>query len=203
MAAHDDTRITEVVAARIATDVAETLKSIASRSTVGVFSRVCRKVDFTAEYSGKTENRPVVPVRDATVITSQSAYSDVLHYPVIDLDLPARLIPSSTPGHYHLYLDTPVDWGKFVAVLDAMVDAGLVEGGYVEASKERGHTCVRLPWVGKLDAQRSALEGAHDALEEALTAAAASGGLTAEVLDRLDATRAIVTDALAGVQGRG
>lgn len=191
MPPRDGSTTSEVVAARIATDAAETLKSIASRSLVGVSSRACRRVDFTAEYSGKAENRPVVPVGDATVVTSQTVYSD-LHYPVIDLDFPARLIPSSTQGHYHLYLDTPVDWGKFVAVLEAMVDAGLVEGGYVEASKERGHTCVRLPWVGKYDTR---LKDVQDAFEDVLTAAAASGGLTAEVLERLDA--------LAGGQDRG
>lgn len=191
----------ETVAARIASVAAATLESIARRRLVSSI-RVCRKVDFTAEYSGKTENRPIAPVGEATVVTSQSVYSGDTHYPVIDLDIPARLIPSSQPNHYHLYLDTPVTWGKFVTVLEAMADAGIVEPGYVAASKERGHTCVRLPWIDKY-AKATPLEEAHDALEEALTAAATTGGLTPEVLGRIDAARAIITEALAGAQDHG
>ena len=71
------------------------------------------------------------------------------HYPLIDLDVPAYLVPSSTPGNSHLYIDKKVPWKKYLALLDAMADAGLVEPGYVGASKARGFTAARLPWVKK------------------------------------------------------
>jgi hypothetical protein len=71
------------------------------------------------------------------------------HAPVIDLDFPCQLVESGTPGHYHLYIDKEVPWDKYIAVLDAMVDAGLVQGGYVAASKVRGYTAVRVPWRPK------------------------------------------------------
>lgn len=114
-------------------------------------SRKCRRVDFMGEYNGQAENRPVVPVEEANVVTSEPRYGSH-HFPVLDLDYVAYLVPSSTRNHFHLYLDQPVEWPKLVAVLDAMADAGLLEPGYVEACKARGHTCVRVPWVGKSDA---------------------------------------------------
>lgn len=71
------------------------------------------------------------------------------HYPVLDLDLPVYVVPSSTPGHSHLYIDHLMTWEKYVALLRALADAGLVEEGYVKASIARGHTALRLPWVRK------------------------------------------------------
>jgi hypothetical protein len=84
----------------------------------------------------------------ANVITSQIAGTD-LHKPVLDLDLPAQLLPSSTPGHFHLLIDKEMTCSVYVKLLVALMDAGLVEPGYVSASIERGHTAVRLPWVRK------------------------------------------------------
>ena len=71
------------------------------------------------------------------------------HRPVLDLDLSAQLIPSSTPGHFHLFLDHAMRWDDYKALLGALAEAGIVEEGYVKASIERGHTAVRLPWVKK------------------------------------------------------
>lgn len=84
----------------------------------------------------------------ANVITSLITGSD-LHKPVIDLDLAAKLVPSSTPGHFHLFIDREMPWETYVELLEALVKAGLVEPGYVDASRERGYTAVRLPWVRK------------------------------------------------------
>jgi len=69
------------------------------------------------------------------------------HRVMLDIDVPAVLVPSSTPGHHHLYIDVYVTWDKYVVLLDALADCGVVERGYVSASKERGFTAVRLPWV--------------------------------------------------------
>lgn len=71
------------------------------------------------------------------------------HMLVIDLDVPAALIPSSTPGHSHLYIEARMTWENYANVLDALAYAGIVEPGYVDASKNRGFTAVRLPWVRK------------------------------------------------------
>lgn len=71
------------------------------------------------------------------------------HTVAIDLDVPARLVPSSTPGHSHLYVDVPMTWDAYLAVLKALADAGVIETGYYAASERRGYTCLRLPWVQK------------------------------------------------------
>jgi len=69
--------------------------------------------------------------------------------PVIDIDLPARLVPSSTEGHYHLYIERPMPFEAYLAMLDAMVAAGVVEAAYVQHVRERGMSLCRPEWVKK------------------------------------------------------
>lgn len=71
------------------------------------------------------------------------------HKLVLDIDLPAKLIPSTTPDHYHLYIDKEIPADKYWDLVQAFVDAGLVEEGYLGASMRRGYTSARLPWVRK------------------------------------------------------
>lgn len=71
------------------------------------------------------------------------------HTVAIDLDVPAVLIPSSTPGHSHLYIDVPMTWEQYNGVLEALAGAGILETGYVAACKRRKHTSLRLPWIRK------------------------------------------------------
>jgi hypothetical protein len=71
------------------------------------------------------------------------------HMPVIDCDYPVYVVPSSTPGHYHLYLNKPISWKHYRRVLRAMSHAGLIEPGYYRASLKRRLTRVRLPWIRK------------------------------------------------------
>ncbi len=73
------------------------------------------------------------------------------HKPVLDIDFPAVLIPSSTVGHFHLYLDKIVSWENYVELLTALAKCDIIEQGYANVSIERGHTAVRLPWVKKPD----------------------------------------------------
>jgi hypothetical protein len=72
-----------------------------------------------------------------------------LHTPVLDIDIPAAFIPSSTPGKNHLYLNAPMTWEQYVKLLDVLAEVGILEPGYVSASKARGFTAVRLPWIQK------------------------------------------------------
>lgn len=72
-----------------------------------------------------------------------------MHYPVLDLDFPAELIPSSTPGHFHLYLGKAVPSNAYFEMLETMVGAGILEEGFVNASIARGYTAARMPWVHK------------------------------------------------------
>lgn len=78
-----------------------------------------------------------------------SLCEDGYHRPALDIDIPAIAVPSSTPGHCHIYFDVPLEWGAYVKLLDALVEAGILEQGYVAASKSRGQTLLRLPGVPK------------------------------------------------------
>ena len=101
--------------------------------------------------------RPVADIETANVVSSimrghtpaPGGGGSGHHLPVLDLDVPAVLIPSSTDGHWHLYLDVQVPDAAYWPMLEALATAGVLEGGYVGASKARGYTSVRLPWVKK------------------------------------------------------
>lgn len=71
------------------------------------------------------------------------------HAPTLDIDIPAYLIPSSTPGHSHLYIDVEITWDKYVKLLNVMAECGILEEGYVKASIAKGGTYVRLPHIKK------------------------------------------------------
>lgn len=79
-----------------------------------------------------------------------------LHTIMLDLDVPAKLVPSSTPGHSHLYIDVTLPWWRYRRLLDALVEANVLEPGYVRASKVRGFTALRLPWIRKDARERAA-----------------------------------------------
>jgi hypothetical protein len=73
------------------------------------------------------------------------------HAVLLDIDYPAYLVESSSPGHYHLYLDPPLgvrheDYMELLALLGRI---GIIERGYAEVSIKRGHSDLRLPWVTK------------------------------------------------------
>lgn len=67
-----------------------------------------------------------------------------LHAPVLDIDYPARLVPSSTPGHFHLYLDVEIPWHRYALALWALSVAGLIEPGFFRAAMARKLTFARL-----------------------------------------------------------
>jgi len=82
-----------------------------------------------------------------------SLCADGMHMPVIDIDLPARLVPSSTEGHFHLYIDVPMPFDVYLTMLDAMVAAGVVDAAYVQHVRERGQSLCRPEWVRKPKAE--------------------------------------------------
>lgn len=84
-------------------------------------------------------------------VTGGIAFSNgqPLHMVMLDLDMPAHLVPSSTPGHSHLYIEAVMDWPRYEALLWALAEAGVIERGYAEVSIKRQATFLRLPWVRK------------------------------------------------------
>lgn len=72
-----------------------------------------------------------------------------MHAVLLDLDVPAYLVPSSREGHSHLYIDVPVQEEAYFKLLDALAECQIIERGYAAASKKKGGTFLRLPWVKK------------------------------------------------------
>lgn len=112
--------------------------------------RLFYKADLKDVNDTLVQKRMPVPEEEANLVSS---FVDGEHWqghaPVIDLDFPCRLVESSTPGHFHLYMDRRISWERYKAVLKAMCDAGLVERGFYELSLARGATFVRKPGVMK------------------------------------------------------
>jgi hypothetical protein len=72
-----------------------------------------------------------------------------LHKPVLDVDLNIQVLPSSTEGHHHLFIDKEMTWSQYEKLLTVLADVGIIEKGYLGACKSRKHSAVRLPWVKK------------------------------------------------------
>ena len=108
---------------------------------------------FLEGYIGEKEKGKdsPAPLGDSNIICSDMVDQDGLHMPVIDLDVPAYLLPSSTKGHSHLYIDVPVSADKYMDLLFLLADMGIVERGYANVSERKGYSSVRLPWVKKVD----------------------------------------------------
>jgi hypothetical protein len=120
------------------------------RQTIPVFikNRILAWFDDTNrpksdEHSGWGENKMVSTYEECNLITSQLLGTK--HLPVLDFDFECRLVPSRTPGNYHLYINKEVEWDKYAKMLVAMRDAGVLQDGYVASALHRGYTGVRKP----------------------------------------------------------
>lgn len=79
-----------------------------------------------------------------------ASYEEAMHRPVLDIDFPATLIPSATPGHFHLYLDIELPHHEYMFLLNALAEVGIIEPGYNLASQQRGYSSARLPTKPKV-----------------------------------------------------
>lgn len=109
-----------------------------------------------------TDREEVVDMTVADVVSSRYNNGQARHALVIDIDHPTWLVKSSTPGHFHLYVDVPggIPHETYLYLLNALAQAGVIEQGYSNASHERGSSMVRLPWVKKPQAGQT--EGETD-----------------------------------------
>lgn len=74
-----------------------------------------------------------------------SLCEDGSHAPVLDIDFGAQLIPSTTNGHFHLYLDKKMSWEKYRQLLEALYEAGIIQRGFYEMTLERKQSLVLAP----------------------------------------------------------
>lgn len=115
------------------------------------------KWDEDSNVTYSKEEREPAPISDVNVSTSIREDVDAwdgkpVHAVLLDLDVPAYLVPSSTPGNSHLYIDVRVPEDRYFRLLDALTECGVIQPGYANSSKHRGGTALRLPWVKKPEA---------------------------------------------------
>ncbi len=107
------------------------------------------KNNLVHDYKSSSPTRKVKPGEEPNLVISlaegETAGEHSIHFPCFDLDYGAKLVPSQTLGHYHLYLNRPIPWRDYKKVLDVFAKVGLLEKGYVDASKKNGFTALRPP----------------------------------------------------------
>jgi hypothetical protein len=105
--------------------------------------------DFELEQGYGVDREPVLSLTKANVSSSLRTDQPGKHAVLLDLDVPALLLPSSTAGHSHLYVDIACSWEDYLFFLQAATKIGLIEPGYAAMAEMRGYTSLRLPWVRK------------------------------------------------------
>lgn len=100
---------------------------------------------------------------------------------VLELAVPIDVVPSSTPGHHHVYLDIEMKWRDYRRLCKRMQKAGLLEREFVKASFRRRMTMLFKPGLTK----RQLIDD----------------GIMLEVCDRSIASENQEHDAFAGVTG--
>lgn len=86
--------------------------------------------------------------REVNVVSSKIVGKN-RHKILLDLDFDAALIPTSTPGHFHLYIDktlTPTEYEEF---LNVCLSIGLIAGGNMNQWNNHQKQYLRLPHVRK------------------------------------------------------
>ena len=100
-----------------------------------------------SDHDPMDNDRGLCTKEEANLVSSLC--SDGKHRPTLDIDLECRLVPSSTPGHYHLYIEHPLEQAAYLELVDALAKAGIVSPFYAKAARIRGATFVRPEWVKK------------------------------------------------------
>lgn len=100
------------------------------------------------------------PEAEANLVSSE-LYLGGWHAPALDIDAPVHLLASSTPGHYHLYIDVPMRWGQYKRLLRALCKAGVISDSYYKIAIAHRATHLRKPGVRKQPAGRYAVRAAR------------------------------------------
>lgn len=93
-------------------------------------------------YDDVEESRVEASKQKANLISSMTKDGSG-HKPVLDIDMEARLVPSSTKGHYHLFIDKKLSAKDYRMVLAVLVKVGIVQQGFLDGFDKRKATYVR------------------------------------------------------------
>src|SRR3989344_4402534 len=120
---------------------------MATTSVCDFVRRTFWRIEKFVNYRDEREEERFQVNQRANLVSSLT--ENGLHAPVLDLDVPAYLIPSSTPGHSHLYIDVEIPWSVYRKLLRALARAGIIEDYFYKGALDREQTMVRPPWVKK------------------------------------------------------
>ena len=102
------------------------------------------------DYYTTDDDLTEVPPDSPEAQMASSLLDNGRHSPAIDIDFAARLEPSTTPGHFHLYLDgIEMDDTVYADLLRALHKAGVIQKGFLKRWEASGMTLLRLPHVKK------------------------------------------------------
>lgn len=74
---------------------------------------------------------------------------DEYHYPILDLDFECELVPSSTPGHHHLYMAKLLPKKDMEKLVNVLAEVGILQTGIKNQWDREGHLVLRPPWITK------------------------------------------------------
>lgn len=107
----------------------------------------------------KPEERAGLMLMDALVqsgITNKElAYAQLEEYEagvspiVLPLSVPARIVPSSTAGHFHFYIDHEMEWLVYKQLLTALYRAGVIGEDFYGMSVEWKVSFLLMPGLTK------------------------------------------------------
>jgi hypothetical protein len=100
----------------------------------------------------RDERRRVGP-EEANLVSSLTETGT--HLPALDIDHPAHLVESSSPGHAHLFIDVEMSWRSYRRILRALYLGRVIGRNAYWRSLDRGASFVRPPGVKKTDAERA------------------------------------------------
>ncbi len=125
---------------------------------LNLLSRLSLRVaDLEQPYTAEAPLDPGVGgLGEANIVGSliNDESSPARHAIVLDLDVPAYLVPSSTPGHSHLYIDVEIEEQDYWDLIHRLADLGVVEQGWYYSGLNKGYTAVRLPWIKKKQSEK-------------------------------------------------
>lgn len=107
----------------------------------------------------------ITKLKNGPLASSEAGFGQ--HRLLLDVDCNHMYVPSSTPGHGHLYFDNLSTWEDTLAALKALATIGIVSQGWVAFAEKNHRILLRKPSVKKGDWAR----GVVDALIPAMLGA--------------------------------
>lgn len=125
----------------MADEIDEMLDSVKREHELQFPHRTYYKVDTSTNEYGESPKKRVV-YGEANLVSSQC--ENGMHAPALDIDLPCRLVPSGTEGHFHFYIDKQMTWEQYCDLMDVLQEVGVLEKQYVKMCKKDKRSYLRL-----------------------------------------------------------